>query len=135
MELFGLGDGARARLAVVLADVFGESSDVARDVATFMDGYLRDAPTLAAFGLRAAIWAILWLPIVFVGRPLPVDALSPATRARYLLRWSDSHIYLVREAFYLVKAIALFGWGAHPIVRARFAMPLVAVTSLSARRA
>jgi len=125
VEIFGLGEGARARLAIVLADVFGETSDVATDVATFMDGYLRDAPVLAAFGLRAAIWAILWLPVVFVGRPLPVDALAPATRAKYLLRWSDSRIYLVREAFYLVKAIALFGWGAHPKVRARFAMPLL----------
>ena len=131
MEFFGLGEGARARLAVVLADVFGESPEVARDVAQFMGGYLRDAPALAALGLRAAIWAILWLPIVFVGRPLPVDALAPETRAKYLLRWSDSHVYLVREAFYLVKAIALFGWGAHPVVRARFAMPLV---SLTARR-
>jgi hypothetical protein len=131
VDIFGLGEGARARLAIVLADVFGESADVANDVAKFMDGYLRDAPALAAFGLRAAIWAILWLPILFVGRPLPVDALAPATRAKYLLRWSDSHLYLVREAFYLVKAIALFGWGAHPIVRARFAMPLI---TLSGRR-
>ncbi len=134
MELFGLGDGARARLAVVVADVFGETPEVARDVATFMDGYLRDAPALAAFGLRAAITAIFWLPIAFVGRPLPVDALSPSTRARYLLRWSDSHVYLVREAFYLVKAIALFGWGAHPVVRARFAIPLVPLVQRTARR-
>jgi len=114
-----LGPGPRRRIAVVLADVFGEPAGVANDVAAFLDRYLRRVPARAAFGLRAVIWGVTWLPIVFVGVPLPASALSPATRARYIEKWAHSRHYLLREGFFLLKAIALMGWGAHPSVRER----------------
>jgi len=118
----GLGQGAQRRLAVVLADVFGEPPEVAAAVAAFLDGYLRRVPLQAAFGLRAVVWAIGWLPILFVGTPLPAHRLSSAARLRYLQRWASSRIYFVREGFYLLKAIALMGWGAQPVVRARLGL-------------
>jgi hypothetical protein len=123
----GLGEGAQRRIAVVLADVFGESIDVGREVAAFLDDYLRRVPSRAALGLRVVVWAVTWLPILFVGVPLPADALSRATRVRYLAAWSGSHVYLVREGFYLLKAIALMGWGANLAVRARLGVGPLAV--------
>lgn len=117
-----LGPGAQRRIAVVVADVFGESEDVALAVAAFLDGYLQRVPLQAAFGLRAVVWAITWLPVLIVGVPLPASALSPAARTRYIERWAGSRIYLMREGFYLLKAIALMGWGAQPQVRARLGL-------------
>jgi hypothetical protein len=124
----GLGEGAQKNIAVVLADVFGEPIEVAREIASFLDGYLRSVPTRAALGLRVVVWAITWLPVLFVGVPLPAHWLSAATRRRYIERWSGSRVYLLREGFYLLKAIALMGWGANDAVRARLGVgPLAAV--------
>ena len=118
----GLGPGARQRLAVVLSDVFGEPLEVALAIAAFLDGYLRRVPFQAAIGLRAVVWAVGWLPVIFIGVPLPAHRLSPQARARYLARWTESRIYFVREGFYLLKAIALMGWGAQPVVRERLGL-------------
>jgi hypothetical protein len=118
----GLGDGAQRRIAVVLADVLGEPLDVALSVAAFLDRYLRRAPFHAALGLRAVTWAVTWLPLFFVGIPLPASMLSRATRLRYVNRWASARLYFVREGFYLLKAIALMGWGAHPAVRERLGL-------------
>ena len=63
-----------------------------------------------------------------VARPLPASALSPELLARYLERWAGARSYLLREGFFLVKTVALLGWGAHPAVRARYAMPAVAAS-------
>jgi hypothetical protein len=117
-----LGPAAQRRLAVVLADVFAEPDEVSLAVAAFLDSYLRRVPFQAALGLRAVIWAITWLPVVFVGIPLPAHRLSPAARARYLDRWASSKLYFLREGFYLLKAIALMGWGAQPVVRERLGL-------------
>jgi hypothetical protein len=123
----GLGRAAQRRIAVVLADVFGEPPEVAGRIAAFLDGYLRRAPFRAAMGLRAVVWAVTWLPIAFVGVPLPASALSPTTRRRYLGRWASSPQYALREGFYLLKAIALLGWGAQEPVRTRIGVgPLAA---------
>jgi hypothetical protein len=125
----GLGPGAQRRIAPVLADLFGEPADVADAIAAFLDGYLRRVPARAALGLRLVVWGITWLPVAFVGIPLPVNRLSPAARMRYLERWAGSKSYLLREGFYLLKAIALMGWGAQGTVRAR-----LGVGPLEARR-
>jgi hypothetical protein len=118
----GLGEGAQRRIAVVLADVLGEPLDVALAVASFLDHYLRRVPFQAAFGLRVVTWAITWLPLFFVGVPLPADRLSKETRLRYVERWSHARLYFLREGFYLLKAIALMGWGAQPGVRERLGL-------------
>lgn len=124
----GLGEGAQRRIAVVLADVFGEPVEVGREIAAFLDDYLRRVPSRAGLGLRAVIWAVTWLPIVFLGVPLPADALSRPMRLRYVEAWSGSRLYLLREGFYLLKAVALMGWGANLAVRARLGVgPLAAV--------
>ena len=124
----GLGPGAQRRIAVVLADVFGEPPEIAARVAAFLDGYLRRAPLRASLGLRAVIWGVTWLPLAFVGVPLPANRLSPATRRRYLEKWATSRRYEVREGFYLLKAIALMGWGAQDEVRARLGVGPLAAT-------
>jgi hypothetical protein len=123
----GLAPHAQRRIAVVLADVLGEPREVALGVARFLDGYLRRVPLQAAIGLRLVIWAVTWLPVVFVGVPLPADRLSQAARLRLIDRWSRARIYFVREGFYLLKAIALMGWGADARVRERLGLgPLAA---------
>ena len=130
MTGMGLGEGAQRRIAVVLADVLGEPIDVALAVAAFLDRYLRRVPFQAALGLRVVTWAITWLPLFFVGVPLPAHLLSKATRLRYVERWSHARFYFLREGFYLLKAIALMGWGAQPVVRARLGVgPMAAVRS------
>jgi hypothetical protein len=121
-----LGAGARNRLTILLQAMLGEEEAIARDVASFFDRYLAGVPPLTAVGLRVMIFALLWFPILFIGVPLPASSLSPAARERYMNKWTHARIYFVREGFFLVKAVALFGWGAHPAVRARFAMPPVA---------
>lgn len=124
----GLGPAAQRRIAVVLADVLGEPLEVALAVAAFLDGYLRRVPFEAALGLRVVVWAITWLPLLFVGVPLPAHMLSPEKRAAYVARWVDSRVYFLREGFYLLKAIALLGWGAQPVVRERLGLgPMAAV--------
>ena len=123
-----LGEGAQRRIAVVLADVLGEPLPVALTVAAFLDRYLRRVPLKAALGLRLVTWAITWLPLFFVGVPLPAHLLSSETRLRYIERWSHARFYFLREGFYLLKAIALMGWGAPPDVRARLGVgPMAAV--------
>ncbi len=123
----GVSQSAQRRLAVVIADMLGEGEEVARGVARFLDGYLRTVPLQAALGLRLAIWAVTWLPVLFVGRLAAADGLTPEVRRLYLARWAESRVYLVREAFYLLKAIALMGWGSQDSVRARIGVePLVA---------
>jgi len=124
----GLSPAAQRRIAVVLADVLGEPLEVALAVAAFLDGYLRRVPFEAALGLRVVVWAITWLPLLFVGVPVPVDALSPERRVAYMTRWQESRLYFMREGFYLLKAISLMGWGAQPVVRARLGLgPMAAV--------
>ena len=132
MIVIGLGSGAQRRLAVLLGDMFGEDERVSADVAAFLDGYLQRAPFIAAVGLRGAIWAMIWLPIAFIGRPMPAHLLDAPTRRRYLEAWTQSRVYLIREAFYLVKAIALMGWGAHDAVRTRMGLPPVAAVRSAA---
>jgi hypothetical protein len=125
-----LGEGAQRRIAVVLADVLGEPLDVGAAVASFLDAYLRRVPFQAALGLRVVIWAITWLPVLFVGIPLPAHRLSRQTRLRYVKRWQSARAYVLREGFYLLKAIALMGWGGQPEVRARLGVgPLAAERS------
>ena len=122
-----LGPGAQKRLASLLGGMLGEPDDIATDVAAFFSEYLAGVPFLAAIGLRLMIWALMWLPIAFVGRPVAASALPADLRDRYLSRWTEAHSYYLREGFFLVKTVALLGWGAHPVVRARFGMPNVAV--------
>jgi hypothetical protein len=125
-----LGEGAERRIAVVLADALGEPLDVGVAIARFLDAYLGRVPFQAAIGLRAVIWAVTWLPLFFVGIPVSANRLSRQTRLRYLERWGSSHVYLLREGFYLLKAIALMGWAGHPDVRARLGIgPLAASRS------
>jgi hypothetical protein len=115
----GLGEGAQRRIAVVLADLLGEPLPVALSVAAFLDRYLRGVPFQAALGLRVVTWAVTWLPLLFVGVPLPAHRLSKAARLRYVARWANARFYFLREGFYLLKAISLMGWAADPGVRAR----------------
>jgi hypothetical protein len=121
-----LGEAARTRLAIVLETMLGEEAPIARDVAAYFDQYLASVPPLTRFGLRLMVWALLWLPLVFVGRPTVASDLPVALRERYMDKWVHSGNYYIREGFFLVKTVALLGWGAHPTVRARFGMPPVA---------
>jgi len=130
-----LGPTTQRRLAVLLGGMLGENEAISNDVAAFFVAYLQRVPFLTAIGLRLMIWALMWLPIVFVGRPVPASSLPPDVRERYLARWTHSHNYYIREGFFLVKTVALLGWGAHPEVRTRFAMPPVAAVSAAKKEA
>jgi hypothetical protein len=128
-----LSSHAQKRLSVLLADLFCETADVALEVAAFLDGYLQRVPRRAALGLRIVIWAIGWLPIVFIGRPAPAHVLSPAMRLRYLEAWAECPVYLVREGFFLFKAIALMGWASIDRVRQRLGVEPLLASDLRSR--
>jgi hypothetical protein len=98
--------GARdvRRLAALFPDLLGEPDpDVSLAAAEWLSAYLGRVPRLSAIGLGVGIRALLWLPVVFVGRPVSADRLSTNDRARYFARWSGSRVYWVREVFFLVK--------------------------------
>jgi hypothetical protein len=124
----GIGPSAQQRLALVIATMLGEEESVSLDVAAFFDLYLKRVPKLTAFGLRLVVWALVWLPLLFIGMPLPASELSTERRVRYLGKWAGSNVYWIREGFFLVKAVALMGWGGHPVVRERLGVPPVAAT-------
>jgi hypothetical protein len=73
-----------------------------------------------ALVLGALVYALT--PLLTVGVPLPVFALSPRLRMVHAERAPRLGIYLLRQAIMLVRLNAGMCWGADPWVRSRFAL-------------
>lgn len=79
------------------------------DLAAFWAQYEESAPPLAKLGLRAAVWLLTLLPIVF-GHLRPFTSLDPAQRDAFLVEASVSPFYLVRQLVMAVKTFAAFAY-------------------------
>lgn len=92
----------------------------AKDVGVmpFLDDYLRYLPPLIRRNFRLILFVVTWFPFFFVGRPMPVHWLSPATRERYLGKLARSRIYIFRQAILLLKSTAGFAYFRDQRVRA-----------------
>ena len=92
------------------------------DVPAFLDRYREDSTFLMWLGLAAGSAVFVLTPILTVYLPLPSFLLSRELLDRHAHRIAYSRIYLLRQAIFLVKLAAGLHWGAHPEIRARFAM-------------
>lgn len=92
------------------------------DVSGFLVRYQRDSTALMWLGLLAGTAMFVWSPLVTVFLPVPSFLLPRSLLDAHAQRVTSSSIYLLRQAIFLVKLAAGLCWGAHPEVRARFAM-------------
>lgn len=72
--------------------------------------------TKSRIGFAAAAFAVQWLPLFFVGRPLPMTWLAPETRRRYLEKLEASALTFLITALKLPLSMVYF---EHPDVMAR----------------
>ena len=96
------------------------------DMQAFLERFRREASPLLWLGVVAGAVLFHVTPIFTVHVPLPAFLLSDRLADRHAERIANSPIYLVRQSIFLVKLAAGFRWGAHPDVRARFALPPLA---------
>ncbi len=83
----------------------------------FLTDVAKNAPLLPLLGIRAALWVVMFTPLLFIGRLRTFSALPPADQARMLQRMSQSGIYAVREIPILLKTIGCLGYGSIPRVQ------------------
>lgn len=93
------------------------------DLDAFLLRFRRESSFLLWFGvvLGAVVFALS--PVLTTGVPLPAFLLPRGLRDRHATRIASHPIYLLRQAVMLVKLAAGLCWGAHPKVRAVFALP------------
>jgi hypothetical protein len=92
------------------------------DIDAFLERFRRETSPLIWIGIVAGSLLFHVTPIFTVHIPLPAFLLTPEQADRHADRIANSPIYLVRQAIFLVKFAAGLAWGAHPLVRAKFAM-------------
>lgn len=88
------------------------------DLAPFWAIVKDTSPPLARFGLRAAVWTLTWLPLFYLGKPLPFHRLRAGDRDRFLLMAAHSRWYLVRQLAATIKVFACLAYLRDPRVRA-----------------
>ena len=86
-----------------------------------LDRFLADfgsvAPARMLWGVRAALWFVVWLaPLLVLGRFRSFLGLGAEDRLRLLHELKKSDRYLVRELPVLLKSIACLGYCGHPAV-------------------
>jgi hypothetical protein len=96
------------------------------DLEAFLLRFRREAAPLVWLGVVLGAVLFHLTPVFTVRVPLPAFMLPPDVADRHASRISGSRIYLVRQSIFLVKLAAGLAWGAHPDVRARFALPALA---------
>lgn len=96
------------------------------DLDAFLPRFRRESPWLMWIGIVAATLLFHLTPLFTVLVPLPAFALPAGLRDRHADRIAQSPLYLVRQAIFLLKLPGGLCWGAHPAVRARFALPALA---------
>lgn len=91
----------------------------ALDLAPFWEELAVASPPLLRLGLRAATWALHFLPPVLLRVPRTFDGLSPAERDRFLTLAAGSDLFLLRQMTLTVKTLACMAYLRDPAVRAR----------------
>lgn len=94
-----------------------EQSRVEEDLEQFLAAQLGAMPGHLRLGVRAALVAFAWLPLLRWGRPYA--ALPAPTQARVVERWSASRIGPRRDLIRLLRSLTVFFYLDHPAVVAR----------------
>ncbi|MCC6810772.1 MAG: hypothetical protein IT381_25310 [Deltaproteobacteria bacterium] len=94
---------------------------------TDIDGFLRrfrkESNGLLWLGLVAGTLIFTATPLITVFLPLPSFLLPRRLLDKHADRIASHRVYLLRQAIVVVKMAAGLCWGAHPKVRAAFALP------------
>ena len=94
---------------------------------TDLDGFLvrfrRESNGLLWLGLVAGTLVFTLTPLITVYLPLPSFLLPRRLLDKHADRIASHRFYLLRQAIVVVKMAGGLCWGAHPKVRAAFALP------------
>jgi hypothetical protein len=93
------------------------------DLDGFLRRFRREAAGLMRLGFYAAVFLFLVTPILTVYVPLPSFLLPRRLLDRHAERLASFPLYPLRSLIFLLKLVAGLCWGAHPLVRERFALP------------
>ncbi len=88
----------------------------------FLRQFRREAPGLMWVGVFAGALLFHLTPLFTVGVPLPAFWLPRALADRHATRITQSNVYLVRQAVFLVKLVGGLAWGTDPEVRQRLGL-------------
>lgn len=91
-------------------------------IRTFVKTFLSETNWLTWLGVMGASILFMISPLITIGLPLPACLLTQKALDRHATKAATHRIYLFRQMIFLVKMVAGFCWGAHPTIRARFAM-------------
>lgn len=83
----------------------------------FLADVAKNAPFLPLLGIRAALWVVMFTPLLFVGRLRTFTGLAATDQTRMLQKMSESSIYALREIPILLKTIGCLGYGSIPRVQ------------------
>jgi hypothetical protein len=109
-----LPSGAHDRLSLGAADL---------PLSGFVDDLFRAAPLETRLGVRAALWVVMLIGPLVLGRLGLFTGLSPDEQAEALARLGRSDLYALREIPSLLKMMACLAYGAFPGVRAQIGLP------------
>ncbi len=93
------------------------------DIEGFLRQYRRESTMVVWLGVVLGAIVFTVTPLITIGVPLPSFLLPRRARDRHACAVTGSRFYLVRQTVFLVKMVAGLCWGAHPLVRARLALP------------
>lgn len=92
------------------------------DFDAFYRQFRREAPLLLRFGVVMGAVVFTLTPLLTVGWPLPSFMLPKRTLDAHAQRVTSHRFYLLRQVVLLVKVAGGLCYGAHPKVRAAFAL-------------
>ncbi len=99
------------------------SGAAAAPLGRFYDDVFSRSPVDMRAGIRAAVWVVTWLPLLWRLKLRPFGRLRRDDRVALLRSMAGSRFYLVREIPNLLKIITCMGWSAMPEVQAQLGMP------------
>jgi hypothetical protein len=89
----------------------------------FLVKFKRETPWLIWLGTVMGALVFHFTPLFTVFIPLPAFWLPAKAADTHAARITNTNVYLVRQAVFLVKLCAGLCWGADPVVRKHFALP------------
>jgi hypothetical protein len=109
--------------ALILAAIFPSDISTVKTgadrvpMASFLKDVAQNAPFLPLLGIRAALWVVMFGPLLFIGKPRSFARLAAADQTRMLERMARSNLYPIREIPILLKTIGCLGYGSIPAVQ------------------
>ncbi len=87
------------------------------DMAPFWPRFQAAAPPLLRHGLRASVWLLTWLPLIWPGCWRTFGGLNDERRDRFLVAVAGSRFFLLRQVVLAVKLVACLAGFHGPAVR------------------